>query len=100
MVYTALDRGFSEPILNRFESATGIRVRSKYDSEATKTVGLVNAIRAEHARPRCDVFWNNEIVNTIRLQQEGLLQAYRPQAAEAYPEQFRDPDGYWSGFAA
>ena len=100
VVYTALDRMFSEPILKRFEQQTGIRVRAKYDTESTKTVGLVNAIRAERRRPRCDVFWNNEIVNTIRLKQEGLLAPFRPRAAEAFPAEFRDADGYWTGFAA
>jgi iron(III) transport system substrate-binding protein len=100
VVYTALDKEFSQPILKAFEGRTGLRVLSKYDVEATKTVGLVNAIRAEKDRPRCDVFWNNEIVNTIRLKQEGLLQAFRPKAAEAFPAEFRDPDGTWTGFAA
>jgi iron(III) transport system substrate-binding protein len=100
VVYTALDRLFSEPILNRFEEQTSIRVLAKYDSEATKTVGLVNAIRAEKDRPRCDVFWNNEIVNTIRLKNEGLLQPFTPDAAAPYPATFKDPDGCWHGFAA
>lgn len=100
VVYTALDRQFSEPILKRFEAQTGIRVLAKYDTEATKTVGLVNAIRSEKRRPRCDVFWNNEIVNTIRLKKENLLEPYRSPAAARYPEKFRDPDGAWSGFAA
>jgi len=98
--YTALDRMFSEPIFRQFEKDTGIKVLPKYDTESTKTVGLVNAIRAEANRPRCDVFWNNEIVNTIRLKKEDLLQVYRPKAAEPYPPMFRDPDGHWSGFAA
>ena len=100
VVYTALDRLFSEPILIRFEEQTGIRVLAKYDSEATKTVGLVNAIRAEKDRPRCDVFWNNEIVNTIRLKNEGLLEPFTPKAAAPYPATFKDPDSCWHGFAA
>jgi iron(III) transport system substrate-binding protein len=100
VVYAALDRGFSEPMLDKFEKATGIRVLVKYDTESTKTVGLVNALRAEKHRPRCDVFWNNEIVNTLRLKNEGLLAPYRPVAAEPYPHVFRDAEGYWSGFAA
>jgi len=100
VVYTALDRGFSEPILTKFLEQTGITVLPKYDTEATKTVGLVNAIRAEKRRPRCDVFWNNEIVNTLRLRQEGLLVPYQSPAAAAFPATFRDAEGYWSGFAA
>ena len=100
VVYTALDRTFSEPILKRFEEKTGIIVHVKYDTESTKTVGLVNTIRAEKNRPRCDVFWNNEIVNTIRLKNEGLLQPHQSQAALDFPRKYRDPKGYWFGFAA
>ena len=35
-------------------------VRAVYDSEAVKTVGLVNRLIAEKANPQCDLFWNNE----------------------------------------
>lgn len=100
VVYTALDRGFAEPILEGFETVTGIKVAAQYDTESTKTVGLVNRIRAEKKRPRSDVFWNNEIVNTVRLKNEGLLEASSPSEAVNYPVHFRDPDGYWYGFAA
>jgi iron(III) transport system substrate-binding protein len=100
IVYTALDRQFSEPILDEFTAQTGIRALAVYDTESTKTVGLTNRIRAEAKRPRCDVFWNNEILNTLRLKTEGLLQPCRPANAEHYPPRFRDPAGYWYGFAA
>ena len=100
VVYAALDREFSEPILNDFTKATGIRVLAKYDDESTKTVGLTNADHQEASRPRCDVFWNNEILNTLRLEEKGLLDAYHSPAAEAYPEMYRSPDGTWHGFAA
>jgi iron(III) transport system substrate-binding protein len=102
VVYTALDREFSEPILNDFTARTGIKALAAYDTESTKTVGLVNRIRAEVHRPRCDVFWNNEILNTVRLKSEGLLQPCTPPPPQArfYPAQYRDPDGYWFGFAA
>ena len=100
VVYTALDRQFSEPILAAFTAKTGIKAEAVYDTESTKTVGLTNRIRAEANRPRCDVFWNNEILNTLRLKSEGLLQPCRPSQAENYPESYRDPKGYWYGFAA
>ncbi len=100
IAYVALDREFSEPILRDFTTKTGIAVRAVYDVESTKTVGLVNRIRAEAGRPRCDVFWNNEIINTLRLKREGLLQPCRPEQAANYPARDRDPDGCWYGFAA
>ncbi len=101
VVYTALDEDFSRPILEDFTKQTGIQVRAAYDTESTKTVGLTNRIRAEANRPRCDVFWNNEILNTLLLQHEGLLQPCRPTPTNAadYPERYRDPESYWFGFA-
>ena len=100
VVYSALDREFSEPVLDDFSKATGIYVLAKYDDESTKTVGLTNILIQEGGRPRCDVFWNNEILNTLRLEQKGLLEAYPSPAAAAYPEMYRSPDDAWRGFAA
>lgn len=100
VVYTALDAEFSRPILDDFERQSGVTVRAKYDTEANKTIGLVEAIIAEGARPRCDVFWNNEILNSLRLQKRGLLEVYHSPIADSYPAPYRSPDGYWSGFAA
>src|SRR5262249_45720498 len=70
------------------------------DTESTKTIGLVQAIFAERERPRCDLFWNNEILNTIRLDHEGMLRAYASPAAANYPPADRSPDNKWVGFAA
>src|SRR5438876_10746924 len=100
VVYAALDREFSEPVLADFSKATGIRVLAKYDEESTKTVGLTNVLIQESSRPRCDVFWNNEVLNTVRLEQKGLLAAYRSPAGAPFPEMYRAADGQWHGFAA
>lgn len=100
VVYTALDAEFSEPILKDFTAQTGVEAIPKFDAESTKTVGLVQAIMAEAARPRCDVFWNNEILNTLRLEERDLLEKYQSPAAKSYPATWRSTDGAWHGFAA
>ena len=101
IVYTALDREFSEPIFDLFEQETGIHVRAVFDAEANKTVGLTTKLIAESKRrTRCDVFWNNEIVNTLRLDELGLLAAYRPKEADAFPATFCSSQDHWFGFAA
>jgi iron(III) transport system substrate-binding protein len=100
IVYTALDSEFSEPIFDDFTAETGVAVRAKFDTESTKTVGLTQAILAEQRRPRCDLFWNNEILNTLRLQERGLLDAYHPPIADSYPAMYRSAEGFWHGFAA
>jgi iron(III) transport system substrate-binding protein len=102
VVYTALDQEFSEPLFAPFTQATGIEVRPKFDTEATKTVGLFNTIRveAESGNVRCDLFWNNEILNTLRLKDQGLLRPIHPPNAELFPAEFRSADTAWFGFAA
>ena len=72
IIYVAVDRRDAEPILKKFELSTGIRVRALYDSEAAKTTGLVTRLIAEQEHPRCDVFWNNEHIQTMLLIKRGL----------------------------
>lgn len=99
VVYVAVDRGTAEPILQAFEQQSGIRVKAIYDAEAAKTTGLVTRLLAEGDRPRCDVFWNNEIVQTLLLNDRGLLAEYRsPQAADI-PSALKDPSDRWTGVA-
>jgi iron(III) transport system substrate-binding protein len=100
VVYTALDNEFSQPVFDHFTEQSGVTILAKYDTESTKTVGLAQAIMAERNRPRCDVFWNNEILHTLRLQDRGLLEAYLPRHAGEFPAGSRDPDHFWHGFAA
>ncbi len=100
VVYAALDREFSEPILKDFEKQTGIRVLPKYDVESTKTVGLASTILAEKNRPRCDLFWNNEILHTLRLEKAGVLDVYRSPAATEFPRAYVSAGGTWHGLAA
>jgi iron(III) transport system substrate-binding protein len=101
VVYAALDRDFSQPILQSFERANSeTTVSAVYDVEASKTVGLVQRLEAEKSRPRCDVFWNNEILHTIRLAQKGLLQPRRWNIPANWPENLKAKDGTWVAVAA
>ena len=102
VVYSALDSVFSEPILQDFGKLTGVHVRSRFDAESTKTVGLTEALITESAtgNPRCDLFWNNEILNTLRLEKLGLLDVYLSPTHEPYPAAYRSADGHWHGFAS
>ena len=100
VVYSALDEEFAGPILAGYGKATGVDVVPKFDVESTKSVGLAQLLMQEARRPRCDVFWNNEILNTLRLQEKGLLTPFRPRHAGELPATFRAKDDTWYGFAA
>jgi iron(III) transport system substrate-binding protein len=99
VVYCSVDQEIAEPILAQFEKQTGIRAAARYDTEASKTVGLAQKLRAESARPAADVFWSGEIFYTIRLADEGLFEAYSSETTKDWPGQFRDAGNRWYGFA-
>ena len=100
IVYCSLDRPYAEPVLRAFERETGVRARMVYDTEAAKSLGLARRIVAERRRPRADVFWSSEVARLVGLKSDGVLAPYRSPAAAGIPARFRDPEGYWTGFAA
>jgi iron(III) transport system substrate-binding protein len=95
VLYCSADEEFARTVVDRFTQATGIRVRCRYDVEATKTLGLVQRLSSEAGHPQADVFWSSEIFETIRLAREGML---APMKIEGRPAQFSDPEGRWYGF--
>jgi iron(III) transport system substrate-binding protein len=99
-LYCAQDQEFAEESLAEFKKRTGLEVDPKYDTEKDKSVSLYRELLAEKDRPRCDVFWNNEVINTIRLQRDGLLEPYDSPAAKPYPAWAKAPDHTWYAFAA
>ncbi len=102
VVYSALDEAFADPILRGFERRADFEtgVVAKFDVESNKTIGLVNQIIAEADSPRGDVFWNNEILHTVRLQKLGLLASHDWDVPPGYPADMVASDGTWYGFAA
>jgi len=100
VVYTSEDQVFSEPILKDFEKSSGIAVRAVYDTEETKSTGVALRIVAERDHPQADVFWGNEPLRAVMLKREGLLQPYESPGSRDIPKRYRDPEGYWTGFAA
>lgn len=100
VVHSALDPEFSEPILNDLGKELGINILEKFDLESNKSVGLANGIINNKANPQCDVFWNNEIIHTMRLQKLGLLEVYQSSSAKYFPADFVSAEKQWHGFAA
>ncbi len=100
VVYTSVDQVFSQPILEKFEQQTRIKLKALYDVEAAKTVGLVNRLFAERKRPKADVFWNSEVSRTVKLMEQGILEPYKSVYWEKFPALFKDKNYYWTGFGA
>jgi iron(III) transport system substrate-binding protein len=100
VVYVSHDQVFSEPILRDFERETGVAVKAVYDTEETKSTGVMNRLMAERNNPQADVYWANEPIRAEVLRQQGLTSPYRSPSAEGIAEQFKDPEGHWTGFSA
>ncbi len=98
VLYCSVDQAVAETIIARFEKQTGIKVKTRFDTEASKTVGLVQKIRAEKDHPVADVFWSSEIFYTIRLSREGLLEPFESEVVAEWPETFKDPGNHWYAF--
>ncbi len=99
VLYCAQDQEFAEGILREFTARTGLKVAPKYDTEADKSVSLYVELVSEKDRPRCDVHWNNEILATIRLERQGMLEPYSSPSLEGLDAPFRGKHGTWTGFA-
>ncbi len=100
VVYTTVDQIFSEPILKDFEKETGIVVKAVYDTEETKSTGVLNRLIAEKDNPQCDLFWSGDPVRTIVLKNKGITSPYQSAAANDIDVVFKDPDNHWTGFSA
>jgi iron(III) transport system substrate-binding protein len=100
VVYTSVDQVFSEPVFRAFEKETGIRTRAVFDTEETKSTGVLNRLIAEGVRPQADVFWSGDPVRPFLLVKRGFVQPYVSPNATGLPASMRAGDGTWTGFAA
>jgi iron(III) transport system substrate-binding protein len=100
VAYTSVDQPVSEPVFKSFESQTTIAVRAVFDTEETKSTGVLNRLIAEAAHPQADVFWSGDPVRIMVLKKRGLVEPFASPNAAAIPPAFRAPDGAWTGLAA
>lgn len=97
VLYTSVDEPVARQIIAAFEKQTGYHVRIVGDTEATKSIGLAERLRAEKNRPQADVWWGNEPFHTVALAEEGLFQPYDSPAAADIASQFKDAQHRWAG---
>lgn len=100
VVYCTVDQVFSERILKDFENETGITVKPVFDTEETKSTGVMNRLIAEQNNPQCDVFWSGDPVRNNVLKSKGITDTYDSEATQKIPEYFKDNDDHWTGFSA
>jgi len=100
VAYSSVDQVFSEPEFRAFEARSGIRVRGVFDTEETKSTGVLNRLIAEADHPQADVFWSGDPVRPFLLIKRGMVEPYVSPSAAGLPAGLRAADGTWTGFAA
>lgn len=100
VVACAHDAEFATLVFDAFTQATGIPVTPLYDTEATKSLALVERIQRENGKPTADVLWNNELLGMLELERRGLLAPHAGEGWKRMPAAFREPNGLWTGLAA
>ena len=99
-VYVSEDQVFSESLLKDFEKETGITINAIYDTEESKSTGVMNRLIAEKNHPQADVYWANEPIRAEVLRQKGILTPYQSPHAHGIDAIFKDKNHYWTGFSA
>jgi iron(III) transport system substrate-binding protein len=93
VVYTSVEQVFSEPLFREFERQSGVRVCAVFDTEETKSTGVLNRLIVEAANPQADVFWSGDTVRPFLLLERNLVEPYVSPAAAAIPKAFRAENG-------
>ena len=88
-VYTSVDQVFAEPLFKKYEETSHVTVHAVYDTEETKSTGVLNRIVAEAARPQCDVFFSGDPVRPQVLVKKGLVEPYFSPNASDVPPAFK-----------
>ena len=97
VLYTSVDEPYARGIVQEFQKQTGIEVVLQTDTEASKSVGLAERLRAEKANPQADVWWGNEPFHTVALAKEGLLAEHESPAAGEIDATYKDAGHRWAG---
>lgn len=95
VLYCSIDDVYAKPLIEKLKARTGLEIVPLFDTESTKTAGLTNRLRAEKNRPRADVLWTSALLQTLLLEQDGLLENYDSPAARDLAPRFRGQS--WAG---
>ncbi len=105
VLYTSADDAVVRALTSEFETKTGIKVKIASDTEATKSTGLVQRIideKKDESGTRADIWWSSELVGTMRLAKEGVLEPCKPRSEGDFPGGWplilRASDRAWHGF--
>lgn len=94
VVYSGRSEALIQPVIDAFKAQhpdVEVLLKSGSNSE------LANALLEEQNNPQADVFITTELVTVQSLAQEGVFEAYRPQAADQLSAEFIGEGDMWVG---
>lgn len=94
MVYAIVQQGIAAELLEAFTAETGI------EADFVRASGgqIVARVNAEKNAPMGDVVLGGASNLHESMKEEGTLRRYVSPVAAEIPAEYRDPDGYWTGF--
>lgn len=109
VMYTTVDQEFAAPILSAFTRAEGKQIKPRAVFESASAPELAQQIIARfpdeqapdestQGQAACDLFWDDGMLDTLRLQKRGLLATHDWQVPADWPAVAEDRT--WCGFAA
>lgn len=90
-LYSGRGKTFVEPIVQRFEKETGIKVNVRYGKDAE----LVALLRQEGARSPADVFWGNSLGAMGQLDSDGRFVRLGNNLSRNVARQYMPASGNW-----
>lgn len=91
IVYSGRSRGLVAPLVEQFQSETGIRIRVRYG----ETAQLAVALREEGERSPADVFWAQDAGALGAMVRHGRFIDLPSEILERVPAAMRNPGGQW-----
>src|SRR5688500_10780511 len=94
VIYSGRSEALIQPVIGAFSiKFPNVEVLLKSGSNSE----LANALLEEQNNPQADVFITTELVTIQSLAQQGMFEAYRPQAADQLPAEFVGDEYLWVG---
>lgn len=102
VVYATIDQENSAPIFASFHRSVDRQVKPsvQFERRSSETASRIEKWITGQEPTNADLVWNDEVLQTIRLQKLGLLKQHSWRLEPGYPADMRAKDGSWCGFAA
>jgi len=96
VIYSGRSKSLVKPVIDKFQSETGIRVKVRYGS----TAQMAAALQEEGDQSPADLFWAQDAGALGAAASAGLFQKLPETISSHVPEKFRNGSGLWVATSA